>query len=182
MWAALGGHRLHLELHLWCCFSCMVQRSCHQQHHPQVLWPLTSCDNTSQCLTGRPWCSTPAKWQTHGFCEQGLYQKPNVEYANIEREMLAAIFGMQRDSECMSTVGLSPSSQTTSPWNPSPRRIWQTCQPVCSACYCTSRAMIAPSVTAPVKKWPYLTHSLSSVHVLDPTSHWTSPSTMLTCP
>ena len=82
----------------------------------------------------------------------------------------------------MSTVGPSPSSQTTNPWNPSPRRTLQICQPAYSACYCTSRAMIIPSVTAPVRKWPCLTHSLSSAPVLDPTSHWTSPSTMLACP
>ena len=88
----------------------------------------------------------------------------------------------QRGSECMSMIGLSSSSQTTSPWNPSPRRTWQTCQPTWSTCYCASRAMITPSVTAPVRRWPCLTHSLSSVHVLDLTYHWTLPSTMLACP
>ena len=62
----------------------------------------------------------------------------------------------------MSMVGLSPSSQTTNPWNPSPRRTWQTHQPAYSTCYCTSRAMITPSVTALVRKWSCLTHSLGS--------------------
>ena len=57
-------------------------------------------------------------------------------------------------------VGLSTSSQTTSPWNPSPRRTWQAHQPTCSACYCTFRATITPSFTAPVRKWPCLTHCL----------------------
>ena len=33
----------------------------YQQHHPQVLWPITACDHTSQCLTGRPWCSTSTR-------------------------------------------------------------------------------------------------------------------------
>ena len=79
-------------------------------------------------------------------------------------------------------VGLSPLSQTTNPWNPSLRRTWQTCQPICSTCYCTSRAMITPSVTIQVRKWPCLAHSLGSAPILDPTYCWTSPSTMLACP
>ena len=36
-------------------------RSCHQWHYPQILWPITACDHTSQCLTGRPWCSTSTR-------------------------------------------------------------------------------------------------------------------------
>ena len=42
----------------------------------------------------------------------------------------------------MSTVGLLQSSQTISPWNPSPRRTWQTCQPTCSTCYCAYNSTI----------------------------------------
>ena len=64
----------------------------------------------------------------------------------------------------MSMVGFLPSSQTTSPWNPSPRRNWQTCKPICSACYCASRAKITPSITIPVRKWPCLTLSWFSPH------------------
>ena len=64
----------------------------------------------------------------------------------------------------MSMAGPSPSSQTTSPWNPSPRRTWQICQPTCSTFYCTSMAMITPSITTLVRRWPCPTHSLSSVH------------------
>ena len=79
-------------------------------------------------------------------------------------------------------VGLSPSSKTASPWNPSPRRTWQTHQPICRMCYCTSRAMITPSVTTPVRRWPCPTHSLGSAHILDLTSCWTLPSTMLAFP
>ena len=45
-----------------------------------------------------------------------------------------------------------PLHQTTSPWNPSPRRTWQTHQPGCSTCYCSSWAMTTFSVTAPVRK------------------------------
>ena len=71
--SAQEGHRLHMEPHLQHCFW-VDQGSCHQWHHPQILQPLTSTDNTGQCLTGRPWCSTPAKWQTHSLCQQGPQQ------------------------------------------------------------------------------------------------------------
>ena len=101
-------------------------------------------------------------------------------YTNIERDVSCCLWS--REIPNMPAVGLSPLSQTTSTWNPSPRRTLQTHQPICSACYCTSRATITPSVTAPVRKWPCLTHSLSSVNILDLTSHWTLPSTMLACP
>ena len=43
------------------------------------------------------------------------------------------------------------------------------------------QATITPSITAPARKWPCLKHSISSVHVLDLTSHWILPSTMLDC-
>ena len=71
--AAQEGHRLHMEPHLQCHFW-VGQGSCHQWHHSQVLWPITSSDNTSWCLAGRPWCSTPAKWQTCSLCQQGPHQ------------------------------------------------------------------------------------------------------------
>ena len=77
----------------------------------------------------------------------------------------------------MSMVGLSPLSQTTSPWNPSPRKTWQTHQPICSACYCASKATITLSITALVRKWPYPTHSLGSVlsWTQHPTGHCHPP-------
>ena len=50
----------HLECQIWGCFSAS-QASHHQQHHPQALQPITACDHTSQCLTGRSWCSTSTK-------------------------------------------------------------------------------------------------------------------------
>ena len=78
----------------WSHFSA-CKRSCCQQHHPQEFQPFTSCDNTSQCLTGRPWCSTPAKWQTHTFASKAL-SKTKCQYANIEREMLAIVFGAEQ--------------------------------------------------------------------------------------
>ena len=103
--------------------------------------------------------------------------KTKCWYTNIEREMLAAIFGAERFP--MYVYGRSFTIESD---HKPLESIWQTHQPICSACYCTCRATITSSVTTPVRKWPYPTHSLGSVHVLDPTSHWTSPSTMLACP
>ena len=51
---------LHLECQLWCHFSVSQASHC-QWHHPQVLRPVTACDHTSQCLTGRSWCSTSTR-------------------------------------------------------------------------------------------------------------------------
>ena len=71
---------------------------------PSGTLPLTFCDNTSQYLTGRPWCSTPAKWQTCGFCQQSPYknQMPVCQHREGDASLLSL---EQRDSECMSTVG-----------------------------------------------------------------------------
>ena len=107
--------------------------------------------------------------------------KAKCHYANIKREMLAVVFGVERFRTCVYGRSFT-TDQTTSPWNASPKRTWQTCQPGCSTCYCTSRAMTTSSVTTPVRKWPCLTPSLTSVHILAPTFHWTLPFTMLTCP
>ena len=86
--------------------------------------------------------------------------KTECHYANIEREMLAVIFRL-RDSELTSMVGPLPLNQTTSPWNPSPKRTWQTHQPSYSTCYCTSRVMTTSSITTPVRKWLCLMPSLT---------------------
>ena len=86
--------QLHLECQLCCCFS-VSQSSCHQQHHPQILWPVTACDHTSQCLTGRSRCSTPTEQQTHSFASKALTDA-ECRYANIEREMLAVVFRAER--------------------------------------------------------------------------------------
>ena len=51
---------LHLECQLWGYFSAS-QASHHQQHHTQILWPITACDHTSWCLTGRSWGSTSTR-------------------------------------------------------------------------------------------------------------------------
>ena len=93
--AAQEGCRLQLELHLWHHFWA-DQGSHRQWHHPQVLWPITTSDNPSWCLTGRPWCSTSAKWQTHSLCQQGLHQNWMPICKHREREMLAAVFGVER--------------------------------------------------------------------------------------
>ena len=69
--------------------------SCFFTNTSPGLQPITPSDNTGQCLTGRPWCSMPAKWQSHSFCQQGL-TKTECQYTNIEREMLAAVFGAER--------------------------------------------------------------------------------------
>ena len=102
-------------------------------------------------------------------------------YANIEREMLAVIFRGKRFQMYIYSRSFAIKSDHKL-LNPSPRRTWQTHQPICSTCYCASRAMIIPSVTALVRKWPCPTHSLGSVQVLDLISCWTLPSTMLACP
>ena len=49
------------------------QASCCQWHHPQKLWPITACDHTRKCLTGRSWCSTSTKQQTCSFCKQSTH-------------------------------------------------------------------------------------------------------------
>ena len=77
-------------------------------------------------------------------------------YANIERRDAYCCLWSRGDSELTSMVDPLPLNQTTSPWNPSPRRTWQTHQPSCSACYCASRAMTTLSITASVRKWPCL--------------------------
>ena len=48
--------------------------------------PSLPSDNTSWCLTGRPWCSTPAKWQTHSLCQQGPHQNWMLICKHRERD------------------------------------------------------------------------------------------------
>ena len=77
--------------------------------------------------------------------------KTKCQYANIERDMLAAIFGAARFQMYLYSRSFTIKSDHK-PWNPSPRRAWQTHQPICSTCYYTSRATITLSITAPVRK------------------------------
>ena len=71
------------------------QASHHQQHHPQVLEPITACDHTSQCLTGRSWCSTSTKQQTHSFHKQSTHWCRMQICKHREREMLAVVFRVE---------------------------------------------------------------------------------------
>ena len=85
MRAAQEGHRLQLEPYLWHHFWA-DQGSCHQWHHPQVLRSITSSDNPSWCLTGRPWCSIPVEWQTHSLCQQGPHWNQMLICKHWERD------------------------------------------------------------------------------------------------
>ena len=64
--------QLHLECQLCNCFW-VSQASCHQQHHTQILRPITACDHTSWCFPGRPRHSTLTEQQTHSFCKQSTH-------------------------------------------------------------------------------------------------------------
>ena len=106
--------------------------------------------------------------------------KTKCWYANIEREMLAAIFGVERFQMYVYSRSFTIESDHKPLESISQKNLADTPAHLQHMLLC-SRAMITPSVTALVRKWPCLTHSLSLVHVLDLTSHWTSPSTMLAC-
>ena len=100
MRAAQEGHRLQLEPYLWHCFWA-DQGSCHQWHHPQVLWPITTCDNPSWCLTGRPWCSTPAEWQTCSLCQQGPHQNWMLIREHWERDASCCLWSREIPHLCL---------------------------------------------------------------------------------
>ena len=72
--------------------------------------------------------------------------------------MPAAVFGTERFQTYVYSRSFTIESDHK-PRNPSPRRTWQTHQPVHSACYCASRATITPSITTLVRKWPAWTLS-----------------------
>ena len=102
-------------------------------------------------------------------------------YANIDREMLAVVFRVERfwmyvygrswtiESDHKPLESISQKNLTDTPSH-------LQCMLLCLQGYDYTIHYY------PSKKKPCQTHSLGSVHVLDPTSHWTSPSTMLTCP
>ena len=116
--AAQEGHKLHMELHLWHCFW-VDQGSRHQWYYPQVLRPLTPCDNTGWCLTGRPWYSTPAKWQTHSLCQQGPHQNWTPMCKHRERDASSCLCSREIPHLHLWMV-LPWLNQTTSHSNPSP--------------------------------------------------------------
>ena len=167
--AAQEGCWLQLELYLWHHFWA-DQGSCHQWHHPQVLRSITSSDNPSWCLTGRPWCSTPAEWQTHSLCQQGPHWNWMPICKHWERDASCCLWS--RDSTLTSMDSHSWSNQTTSRLNPSPRRTWQTHLHGYNAWCYAYRDMTSQSITAQVKKWSYKTHSLTSVPGQAQTFHW----------
>ena len=80
------------------------QGSCHQWHHPQVLWPITTHDNLSWCLTGRPWHSTPAEWQTHSFCQQGPHWNQMPILKHWERDASSCLWGRAIPHLCLWTI------------------------------------------------------------------------------
>ena len=85
--------QLHLECQLWGRFS-VIQASCCQWHHPQILWPVTACDHTSQCLTGRSRCSTPTEQQPMAFASKALIDA-ECRYVNIERDASSCLWSRE---------------------------------------------------------------------------------------
>ena len=150
-----------MEPHLQHCFWA-DQGSHHQWYNPQILQPLTSCDNTGRCLTSRPWCSTPAKWQTHSLCQQGPHQNQMLICKHREREMLAAVFGVERFHTYVDGWSFMIESdhkplESISRKNLADTPAWLQCMML------AYRDMTSQSITAQVKKWSYQTHSLDSV-------------------
>ena len=80
------------------------QGSCRQWHHPQVLRSITSSDHPSWCLTGRPWCSTPAEWQTHSLCQQGPHQNWMPICKHWERNASCCLRSREITHLCLWTV------------------------------------------------------------------------------
>ena len=89
-----------MELYLWHHFW-VGQGSCHQWHHPQVLRSITTHDNPSWCLTGRPWCSTPAEWQTHSFCQQGPHWNRMLICKHWERDASCCLWSREIPQLCL---------------------------------------------------------------------------------
>ena len=90
-------------LYLWHCFW-VGQGSCHQWHHPQVLWSITTRDNPSWCITGRPWHSTPAEWQTHSLYQQGPHWNWMPIHEHWERDASCCLWSREIPHLCLWTV------------------------------------------------------------------------------
>ena len=143
-----------MRLHLWCCFW-VDQGSCHQWHNPQVLQPLTPSDNTGRCLTGRPWCSTPAKWQTCSLCQQCPHQNWMPIHKHRERDASCCLWSREI-STLTSMGGPSQLNQTTSHLNPSSWKnladtpAWLQCMMLClqgydfTIHYCLGKETVIP--------------------------------------
>ena len=102
-------------------------------------------------------------------------------YANIKREILAIIFGLERLRTYIYGRSFTIESDHKPPEPISQKNLadkpaWLQHMLLCLLGY-DYIIHYQPS-----KEWPCLTHSLISVHILAQTSHWTLPFTMLTCP
>ena len=91
---------LHLEHQLWGCFW-VSQRSCCQWHHPQMLRPVTACDHTSWCLTGRSRCSTPSEQQTHTFHKQSTHWCRTQICEHTERDVSSCLWSREIPHLCL---------------------------------------------------------------------------------
>ena len=68
---------------------------------PSGISTLTTGDNTSWCLTGRLWCSTPTNWQTHSFCQQGPYQHQMLICKLRERDVSCHLWSREILNICL---------------------------------------------------------------------------------
>ena len=107
------------------------------------------------CLTGRPWCSTPAEWQTHSFCQQGPHQNQMLICQHWEREMLAAVFGVERFHTYVYGQSFTIKSdhkplESISKKNLADTPTWLQCMMLClqgydfTICYCPGQEMVIP--------------------------------------
>ena len=94
---------LHLECQLWGCFWAN-QASCHQQHHPQILWPITACDHTSPCFPGRSKCSTPTEQQAYSFSKQSTHWCRMQICKHRERNASSCLWSREIPHLCLWTV------------------------------------------------------------------------------
>ena len=112
--------QLYLECQLWGCFW-GSQASHHQQHHPQILWPVTAWDHTSRCLTGGSRHSTPTEQQICSFHKQSTHQCTMEICKHWERDASSCLQS-RADSTLTSMDGSSWSNQTISHLNLYPGR------------------------------------------------------------
>ena len=109
--------------------------------------------------------------------QQGPHWILNMPLCQHQKERCLLSSLEWRDSELTSTVDPLPSNQTTSPWIPSPRRNWQTCQPSCNAYYCTlqgydyiicyhpSKEMALPDTLLSLQSTSWCWHSTGHCHL-----------------
>ena len=90
MRAAQEGHRLQLETYLWHCFWA-DQGSCHQWHQSQVLWPITTHDYPSWCLTVGLGTALLQNGKPVALASKALTET-ECWYANIERDVSCCLW------------------------------------------------------------------------------------------